>query len=51
MLIGKIRVLYMSGYTDHPHLRIDQLADGVNFVQKPFGPETLARKVREALDR
>jgi two-component system cell cycle sensor histidine kinase/response regulator CckA len=50
-LIGKIRVLYMSGYTDHPHLRIDQLADGVNFVQKPFGPETLARKVREALDR
>jgi DNA-binding NtrC family response regulator len=48
--IGKVRVLFMSGYSDHPLLRARKVTDGLNFVQKPFGPVLLARKVREALD-
>ena len=46
-----IRVLYMSGYAEDasssPRLR----EHGASFLQKPFSPETLARKVREVLDR
>ncbi|HTR01576.1 MAG TPA: PAS domain S-box protein [Thermoanaerobaculia bacterium] len=44
------RVLYVSGYTDASmvsHVAIDAAA---SFLQKPFTPETLARKVREVLD-
>jgi CheY-like chemotaxis protein len=45
-----IAVLYMSGYTDDAIVR-STLADPRSvFLQKPFGAETLARKVREALD-
>jgi signal transduction histidine kinase len=42
-----LKVLYMSGYTD---LRHGLLAAGTALVQKPFTPDALARKVREALD-
>jgi len=41
----EIKVLFMSGYAG-----LDQ-PDGRALVQKPFTPETLARKVREVLDR
>jgi FixJ family two-component response regulator len=40
----------MSGYTDHV-LRDQVLRTGVDFMQKPFGPAALARKVRQALER
>jgi hypothetical protein len=40
----------MSGYTDHAVLRNGALQEGLNFIQKPFAPEALARKVREVLD-
>ena len=52
-LLGKIRpgikVLYMSGYTDDAIVRQGLVAEGVSFLQKPFTPAKLARKVREVL--
>ncbi|MBN8610567.1 MAG: response regulator [Deltaproteobacteria bacterium] len=45
----QIRVLFMSGYTDDVILH-QGLEAGVRFVQKPLRPETLLRKLRDALD-
>jgi two-component system cell cycle sensor histidine kinase/response regulator CckA len=46
----KMRVLFMSGYTDDMIVRRGVLADDAAFLPKPFSPEVLARKVREVLD-
>ena len=45
-----IKVLYLSGYTDHVVMDRGVLAEGASFLQKPFTPEVLARKIREVLD-
>ena len=45
-----LKVLYMSGYTDHAVLRQGMLEPGAAFMQKPFRPEDLARRVRDVLD-
>ena len=45
-----IRVLFMSGYTDNVVLQNGQLRTGLAFLQKPFTPATLGKKVREILD-
>jgi signal transduction histidine kinase len=43
----RMKVLYMSGYMDETR---DSTALGAVFVEKPFSPETFARKVREVLN-
>lgn len=43
----ELRVLFMSGYTDDRVSLVRAASD--SFLQKPFGPETLALKVRETL--
>jgi PAS domain S-box-containing protein len=44
-----LRVIYMSGYTGATALEPEPTGDGVAFVQKPFSPEQLLRKVSELL--
>jgi two-component system cell cycle sensor histidine kinase/response regulator CckA len=40
----------MSGYTDDVIGRFGLVEQGTHFIQKPFQPSALARKVREVLD-
>ncbi|MFQ6026151.1 MAG: response regulator [Dehalococcoidia bacterium] len=45
------RILFTSGYTDDAMVRHGVLDTSVEFLAKPFSPATLARKVREVLDK
>ena len=44
-----IKILFMSGYTADVIAHRGVLAEGVNFIKKPFSMKDLAVKVREAL--
>ena len=45
-----LKVLYMSGYPDHPIFSQTGVAAHAAFLQKPFTPNVLAQRVREVLD-
>lgn len=46
----KIKVLFLSGYTNDAVVRHGILHDEVAFLQKPFSPGALADKIRAILD-
>ncbi|MCI0488788.1 MAG: ATP-binding protein, partial [Blastocatellia bacterium] len=50
-LYPEIKVLYISGYTGKAIFHNSQPESGTGYLEKPFSPLSLARKVREVLDR
>jgi two-component system, cell cycle sensor histidine kinase and response regulator CckA len=50
-LYPHMKVIYMSGYTDDTIVHHGVLAPELNFLEKPFTPEGLVRRVREVLDK
>jgi len=47
---GRTKLLFTSGYVDESILKRHGLEIGTAFLQKPFTPADLAKKVREVLD-
>ncbi len=45
-----IKVLYMSGHINNDVLQHRLVRDALSFLQKPFTPRELARRVRQSLD-
>ena len=46
----ELKVLYVSGYPDESIVHHGVLEAGIAFLQKPFSPDALARRVRRVLD-
>ncbi len=47
----EMKVLYVSGYTNHAIVKHGVLDPGVHFLRKPFSMDVLAPKIREVLDQ
>ncbi len=45
----KLRVVFMSGYTEHVLMRDGKLDATIHYLQKPFSLETLVWKLNEVL--
>jgi len=46
----EMKVLYMSGYTEEAIASQGVIEPGTAFLEKPFSPDALVRKIREVLD-
>jgi PAS domain S-box-containing protein len=49
-ILPDLKVLFVSGYTDDAIVHHGFLDPGTAFLQKPFTPQALARKVREVIE-
>ena len=49
-LIPGTRMLFMSGYEDDAVLRAEVAEKEIGFLEKPFTPQTLTRKVRDMIE-
>jgi len=47
----ELRTLFVSGYADEAVVRHGILESSISFLQKPFAPDVLLRRIREVLDR
>lgn len=47
----EIKILYMSGYAENVISHHGILDKNINFIQKPFSPGDLVRKIRKVLDQ
>ena len=50
-ILPEIKVLFMSGYAGSEYLTHDILNTSAGFIQKPFNPEELLKRIRGALDQ
>jgi two-component system cell cycle sensor histidine kinase/response regulator CckA len=50
LMLPKVKILYISGYTEETLGQHGVLAENTSFLQKPFEPEQLIRTVRAILD-
>jgi PAS domain S-box-containing protein len=50
IMAPELRVLFVSGYTEEGVRKQGVLQPGTEFLEKPFTPEKLLRKIREILD-
>ncbi len=50
-VLPQIPLIYMSGYTYNADIIGDLAGSEIHFIQKPFTPHVLSKKVREVLDR
>jgi len=46
-----VKALFMGGYSEDIIHKRGILQDGLNFIAKPVAPNTLLKKIREALDQ
>ena len=49
-LFPGLPTLFMSGYTENAIVHHGVIDTGVRFIEKPFTPDALLAKIREAID-
>lgn len=48
-LLPRSKILFMSGYTDDAIIHHGVMEEGINFIEKPFTPVALAKKIKDVL--